>query len=161
MVQVQLGVMLDGSGKFGHEEGRRQFIATLREMKTGLTGASQDASEGGGFAPPQRGEKSPSSAAEQSQPAGAPGSAITLGRGSDLGEEAEPVVTQEGSEDFLEGEIGEGTSLVQLFRAAGGDDPQARRAYRSDLPNRRSRGPRRREPGENPSWISPPRATLF
>ena len=46
-------------------------------------------------------------------------------------EEAEPLVAQEGSEDFLQGEIGDGASLVQLFRAAGGDDPQARRAYRS------------------------------
>ena len=38
---------------------------------------------------------------------------------------------RQGSEDFVEGEIGEGASLVQLFRAAGNDDPQARRAYRS------------------------------
>ena len=56
---------------------------------------------------------------------------MDLGRGSELGEEAEPLVAQEGSEDFLQGEIGDGASLVQLFRAAGGDDPEARRAYRS------------------------------
>ena len=35
MVQVQLGVMLGASGEFGKEDGRRQFVATLREMKTG------------------------------------------------------------------------------------------------------------------------------
>ena len=132
MVQVQLGMMLGASGEFGKEDGRRQFVATLREMKTGLTSAAaQDGQKGAGFNPSQHGEKSPPSGAEQSQPAGAPGSEMDLGRGAELGEEAEPVVAQEGSEDFLEGELGDGASLVQLFRAAGGDDPQARRAYRS------------------------------
>jgi hypothetical protein len=132
MVQVQLGMMLGASGEFGKEDGRRQFVATLREMKTGLTSAAaQDGQKGAGFNPSQHGEKSASSGAEQSQPAGAPGSEMDLGRGAELGEEAEPVVAQEGSEDFLEGELGDGASLVQLFRAAGGDDPQARRAYRS------------------------------
>jgi hypothetical protein len=132
MVQVQLGMMLGASGEFGKEDGRRQFVATLREMKTGLTSAAaQDGQKGAGFNPSQHGEKSPPSGAEQSQPAGAPGSEMDLGRGAELGEEAEPLVAQEGSEDFLEGEIGDGASLVQLFRAAGGDDPQARRAYRS------------------------------
>ena len=131
MVQVQLGVMLGASCEFGKEDGRRQFVATLREMKTGLTSAAQDGQKGAGFNPSQRGENSPPSAAEQSQPAGAPGSELDFGRGADLGEEAEPLVAQEGSEDFLQGEIGEGASLVQLFRAAGGDDPQAQRAYRS------------------------------
>ena len=131
MVQVQLGVMLGTSGEFGKQDGRRQFVASLREMKTGLTSAARDGQKGTGFNPSQRGEKSPPSGAEQSQPTGAPGSEMDLGRGSDLGEEAEPLVAQEGSEDFLQGEIGDGASLVQLFRAAGGDDPQARRAYRS------------------------------
>ena len=131
MVQVQLGVMLGTSGEFGQQDGRRQFVASLREMKTGLMSAAPDGQKGAGFNPSQRGEKSPPSGAEQSQPTGAPGSEMDLGRGSDLGEEAEPLVAQEGSEDFLQGEIGDGASLVQLFRAAGGDDPQARRAYRS------------------------------
>ena len=131
MVQVELGVMLGASGEFGKEDGRRQFVATLREMKTGLTSAAHDGQKGAGFSPSQRGEKFPPSAAEQSQPAGAPGSELDFGRGAELGEEAEPLVAQEGSEDFLQGEIGDGASLVQLFRAAGGDDPQARRAYRS------------------------------
>ena len=131
MVQVQLGVMLNAAGEFGKQDGRRQFVATLREMKAGLTSAAHDGQKGAGFNPSQRGEKSPPSAAEQSQPAGAPGSELDVGRGADLGEEAEPLVAQEGSEDFLQGEIGDGASLVQLFRAAGGDDPRARRAYRS------------------------------
>jgi hypothetical protein len=131
IVQVQLGMMLGASGEFGKEDGRRQFVATLREMKTGLTSAPHDGQKGTGFNPSQRGEKSPPSAAEQSQPAGAPGSELDFGRGAELGEEAEPLVAQEGSEDFLQGEIGDGASLVQLFRAAGGDDPHARRAYRS------------------------------
>jgi hypothetical protein len=131
MVQVQLGVMLSASGEFGKEDGRRQFVATLREMKAGLTSAAHDGQKGAGFNPSQGGEKSPPSGAEQSQPAGAPGSEMDLGRGAELGEEAEPLVVQEGSEDFLQGEIGDGASLVQLFRAAGGDDPEARRAYRS------------------------------
>jgi hypothetical protein len=131
MVQVQLGVMLGAAGEIGKEDGRRQFVAALREMKTGLVNAAQDAQKGAGFNPSQRGENSPPSAGEQSQAAGSPGSELDLGRGSDLREESEPLTAQEGSEDFLEGEIGDGASLVQLFRAAGGDDPEARRAYRS------------------------------
>ncbi len=130
-VQLQLGVMLGGSNELGTKEGRLRFVAGLREMKTGMTGASQDVPQGAGFNPPQRGDESSPSAAEQSEPAGAPGSEMDLGRGGDLGQEAEPLITQEGSEDFLEGELDEGASLVQLFRAAGGDDPKARRAYRS------------------------------
>ena len=51
MVQVQLGVMLGASGEFGKEDGRRQFVATLREMKTGLTSAAHDGSKRGGLQP--------------------------------------------------------------------------------------------------------------
>jgi hypothetical protein len=130
-MQVQLGVMLDASSGLGDEKGRR-FLSALREMKAGIQIAPQDAAEGAaGFDVSQGGEESSPSAADNSQPAGAPGSELDLGRGSELGQEAEPLAAPEGSEDFLEGELGEGTSLVQLFRAAGGDDPKARRAYRS------------------------------
>jgi hypothetical protein len=132
-MQLQLGVMLSASTGLGGEEGRRRFVTTLREMKAGIHNASQDASQGGVGIDLSDGseKKSSAAAAEDSEAAGAPGSELDLGRGSDLGQESERLANPEGSEDFLEGEHGEGASLVELFRASGGDDPKARRAYRS------------------------------
>jgi hypothetical protein len=132
-MQLQLGVMLSASTGLGGEEGRRRFVTTLREMKAGIHNASQDASQGGVGIDLSDGseKKSSAAAAEDSEAAGAPGSELDLGRGSDLGQESELLANPEGSEDFLEGEHGEGASLVELFRASGGDDPKARRAYRS------------------------------
>ncbi len=131
-MQLQLGLMLGASSGFGGEQGRRRFVTTLREMKAGIQNTSQDASQGGpGIDLSHEGEKSSSAAADDSEAAGAPGSELDLGRGSDLDQEAERLASPEGSEDFLEGEHGEGASLVQLFRASGGDDPKAQRAYRS------------------------------
>jgi hypothetical protein len=131
-VQLQLGVMLGASTGFGNEQGRQRFVTALREMKSGIHNMAQDAAQGAiGIDLPQGGEKSPPTVGDNSQAAGAPGSELDLGRGSDLGQESELLAAPEGSEDFLEGEHGEGASLVQLFRASGGDDPKAKRAYRS------------------------------
>lgn len=131
-MQLQLGVMLGSSSGFDGETGRRRFVSALRELKTGTHSTPQDSAQSGeGLDASQGNEESSSSASDNSSPAGAPGSEKDLGRGSDLAEEAEALVTPEGSEELLAGEIGEGASLVQLFQAAGGDDPKARRAYRS------------------------------
>lgn len=130
--RLQLSARLGSSTQFGGGTERRRFVSALREMKTGTRNAHDDTIEGGeGFDVPRGREGSSASAADNSPPAGAPGSEYDLGRGSDLTREGEPLSAPEGSEDFLEGEIGEGPSLVELFHAAGGDDPKARRAYRS------------------------------
>ena len=76
-------------------------------------------------------EKSPSHAADNAPPSGLPGTEKDFGRGEDIARQAEPLNPAASSEDFVEGEIGDGTSLIALFRAAGNDDPQARRAYRN------------------------------
>jgi len=132
IAQLQLGMMLGSSRGRGYETGRRRFLSALREMKTGTQGAHQDgAQDGEGLDVAPGSEKSSASAADNSPPAGAPGSENDLGRGSELSNEAEPLIPPEGSEDFVAGEIGEGASLVELFHAAGGDDPKARRTYRS------------------------------
>jgi hypothetical protein len=130
--RLRLSARLGSSPQFGGEAERRRFVSALREMKTGTRNAHEDALEGGeGFDVPRGREGSSASAADNSPPTGSPGSEYDLGRGSDLNHEGEPLSAPEGSEDFLEGEIGEGPSLVELFHAAGGDDPKARRAYRS------------------------------
>ena len=130
--KLQLGMMLASSGENGNETGRRRFVSALRDMKSGIHGADQDGAQGleGLEAAPGK-EKSTASAADNAPPGGAPGSENDLGRGIDLSEEAEPVAPPTGGEDFVAGEIGEGASLVELFRAAGNDDPKARRAYDS------------------------------
>ncbi|HEU4679888.1 MAG TPA: hypothetical protein VFS35_10235, partial [Terrimicrobiaceae bacterium] len=86
---------------------------------------------GTGITLSQNDQNPSASSADDSQATGAPGSELDLGRGKDLDQEAELLAHPEGSEDFLEGKHSEGSSLVQLFRASGGDDPKARRAYRS------------------------------
>jgi hypothetical protein len=128
VAKLQLGVMLGSSRGSGNQTGRR-FVAALREIKSGTQGSTEGTLEGLEAAPGD--EESTASAANNAPPSGAPGSENDLGRGSDLSEEAEPVISPPGSEDFLGGEIGQGTSLVELFHAAGNDDPKARRAYQS------------------------------
>lgn len=131
-MQFQLAQMLEASAGPDGQQSRRRFVSALREMKAGIPDRSQGAAPGGlGIDLSQGGEKSSAAVTDDSQAAGAPGSELDLGRGSELSQEAEPLSAPEGSEDFLEGEQGAGASLVQLFRAAGGDDPKARRAYRS------------------------------
>ncbi len=130
--QVQLGVLLGDSGGAGNEQGRRRFVTALREIKSGTPAASPDGGQGGmGIDLSQNGQNPSASSTDDSQATGAPGSELDLGRGKELDQEAELLAHPEGSEDFLEGKHGEGSSLVQLFRASGGDDPKARRAYRS------------------------------
>jgi phosphatidylglycerophosphate synthase len=130
--QVQLGVLLGASGGAGNEQGRRRFVTALREIKSGTPAASPDGGQDGmGINLSQNGQNPSASSPDESQATGAPGSELDLGRGKVLDQEAELLAHPEGSEDFLEGKHGEGSSLVQLFRASGGDDPKARRAYRS------------------------------
>jgi hypothetical protein len=130
VAKLQLGVMLASSRGSGNQTGRR-FVAALREIKSGTQGSAEGTQSLEGLEAAPGDEESTASAADNAPPSGAPGSENDLGRGSDLSEEAEPVISPPGSEDFLAGEIGQGTSLVELFHAAGNDDPKARRAYQS------------------------------
>ena len=129
--KLQVGMMLGSSRGSGNETGRR-FVSVLRDLKSGTQTSAHQGTQGlesAGGAPGS--EKSTASAVDNAPPAGEPGSESDLGRGGDRSEETGPVVPPQGSDDFVAGEIGEGASLVEIFRAAGNDDPKARRAYRS------------------------------
>ena len=129
--KLQLGMML-GSSRGSGNETRRRFVSVLRDMKSGTQDPVRQEAPGPESVEVAPGsEKSTVSAADNASPAGEPGSENDLGRGSDLSEAAEPVSPPQGSEDFVAGQIGEGASLVELFHAAGNDDPKARRAYHS------------------------------
>jgi hypothetical protein len=129
--KLQLGIMLGTSPGSGNETARRLVVA-LRDIKSGAgladLGRAQQL-EGAELSP--RNEESPSYDADNAPPSGLPGTDKDFGRGEDLTQEADPPNSPGGNEDFVEGEIGEGASLMELFRAAGNDDPKARRAYRS------------------------------
>ena len=130
--KMQLGVMLGSSIADGNEVGRRRFVAALRDIRNGTGVADHNPSrqiEGAEASPGK--EKSPSHAADNAPPTGLAGTEKDFGRGEDIARQAEPLNPAASSEDFVEGEIGDGTSLIALFRAAGNDDPQARRAYRN------------------------------
>ncbi|MGA7214227.1 MAG: hypothetical protein WBX20_08475 [Terrimicrobiaceae bacterium] len=131
--RLKLGMMLGSSRGSGDETGRRRFVSALRDMKSGIQGAGQEGAQGLEAAEPREpgDEKSTASALDNAPPGGAPGSENDRGRGEELSQENEPVDQPPGSEDFLAGETGEGPSLVELFHAAGNDDPRARRAYHS------------------------------
>jgi hypothetical protein len=129
--KLRVGIILGSSHGSGDETGRR-FVSVLRDLKSGTQASADQGTQGlesVGGAPGS--EKSTASAADNAPPAGEPGSENDLGRGSDRSEEAGSVVPPQVSDDFVAGEIGEGASLVEIFRAAGNDDPEARRAYRS------------------------------
>jgi hypothetical protein len=130
--KMQLGVMLGSSSADGKEGGRRRFVAALRDIRNGTPVADRDPSrqiEGAEASPGN--EKSPSHTADNAPPSGLPGTEKDFGRGEDIAQQAEPLSSAASSEDFVEGEIGDGTSLIALFRAAGNDDPHARRVYRN------------------------------
>jgi hypothetical protein len=128
VAKLHLGKMLRSS----RDNQKGQFVRLLREIKSGMEGWTlEGAQDPVVVEAAPRNEKSTASTADSVQPAAAPGSENDPGSGSDLSEEAEPLVSAPGSEDFVPGEIGQGASLVELFRAAGNDDPKARRAYQS------------------------------
>jgi hypothetical protein len=130
VAKLQLGIMLGSSSGAGRETGRR-FVATLRDIRSGAAVGHDRAQpiEGAELTP--KNERSPSYTANNAPPSGLPGTEKDAGRGEDLSREAEPRNSPPGSEDFVSGELGQGASLVELFRAAGNDDPQAQRAYRN------------------------------
>jgi hypothetical protein len=125
--KVQLVMMLSSSRRNGNEGGRHRFLATLRDLKNGTVGADQNSAHG--IEIPSGREKSSASSADNAPPAGLPGSENDRASGENLSKETEPDNQPPADEDFVAGEIGEGSSLVELFRAAGNDDPKARRAY--------------------------------
>ncbi len=126
--KLQLGIILGSSRGNGNETGRR-FVSVLHDLKSGAQLSARQGTRGLENAPGS--EESTASAADNAPPTGEPGSENDLGRGNDRSEEAEPVAPPQGSDDFVAGEIGEGASLVEMFQAAGNDDPKARRAYHS------------------------------
>lgn len=113
---------------------RSQFRAQVQDLKSGSSQAQDDApaapGEGEGDSPPGK-EKAGSGENDQAPPGGSPGSEQDKGRGSDLTGEADPTHKTSGPDEFLPGTSGDGASLVEIFRASGRDDPEARQAYRS------------------------------
>ena len=126
--RLQLGIMLGSSRGNGNETGRR-FVSVLRDLKSGAQLSARQTAPGLENAPGS--EEGTATASENAPPTGEPGSENDVGRGDDTTGEAERVAQAQGSDDFVAGEIGEGASLVEVFQAAGNDDPKARRAYQS------------------------------
>jgi len=131
--QKRLSAMLQSSSA-GDESGRRKFLSDLSDIKNGNPGENGE-TPGGNDAEadqsPPGGEKSAPAQAGNAPPGGAPGSEKDLGRGTDLAGQADPARDPQAVEDFVPGAAGEGNSLVEIFRAAGNDDPKAAQAYRS------------------------------
>ncbi len=108
-----------------------QFRAAMRDIKNGA-GDQQQPGEGDqpNEAPPGD-EKSNPSTADSTPPGGAPGTEKDLGQGKDIAGETEPAAAPTAADDSLIGQQGDGTSVVQMLRMTGADDPKARTAYRS------------------------------
>jgi hypothetical protein len=126
--RLQLGIMLGSSRGNGNETGRR-FVSVLRDLRSGAQLSARQTAPGLENAPGS--EEGTATASENAPPTGEPGSENDVGRGDDTTGEAERVAQAQVSDDFVAGEIGEGASLVEVFQAAGNDDPKARRAYQS------------------------------
>lgn len=110
-----------------------QFRAAMRDIKNGAGDQKQQGGspQGQPNGAPDGSEKADPSTADNAPPGGAPGSEKDLGKGDELAGEAESVPTPMAADDSLSGEQGEGTSVVQMLRMPGADDPQARTQYRS------------------------------
>lgn len=133
--QQQLGSILRSSGEGSGQ--RKKFLSALKDIKQGNSGESKekDQQDGpGGGEPsdaPNGGEKPDAGLADNAPPGGRPGSDKDLGKGSDLDGQKDPEAGDARTEEFVAGQMGEGTSLVEMLRAAGGDDAKARRAWKS------------------------------
>lgn len=133
--QQQLGSILKSSKGEGSGQGRKKFLSALRDIKQGNGGESQEGENPGGEGNPNEapngGEKPESSLADNAPPGGAPGSDKDQGKGGDVGGEKDALSEAAGPEEFVAGQMADGASLVEMLRAAGGDDPAARRAWKS------------------------------
>jgi len=134
-VQQQLGSILRSSGEGSGQ--RKKFLSALRDAKQGNSGDEKEMSDldGPGQGEPNEspngGEKPDAGLADNAPPGGKPGSDKDLGKGSDLNEQKDPEAGEEHAEEFVGGQMGDGMSLVEMLRAAGGDDPKAQRAWKS------------------------------
>jgi hypothetical protein len=133
--QQQLGSILRSSSGEGTGQ-RKKFLSALRDIKQGNSGRNEkdgqnNSGEGEPSDAPNGGEKPDAGLADNAPPGGRPGSDRDLGKGSDLGSQKDPESGDDRPEEFVSGQMGDGASLVEMLRAAGGDDPQARRAWKS------------------------------
>jgi hypothetical protein len=133
--QQQLGAILRSSPGEGQGQ-RKKFLSALRDIKQGNNSGDKKAGEnspgdGDPSEAPNGGEKPDSGLADNAPPGGAPGSEKDLGKGSDLGGQKDPEAADARPEEFVAGQMAEGASLVEMLRAAGGDDPKAQRAWKS------------------------------
>lgn len=129
----QLAAMMRSQGAGGKNDAeRRKFLSELSDARTSTSPDQQESGEGKGQSGDSReGEgQAESSGSADSPPGMTAGSEKDKGRGSDLAGEAE-AGDRRGNDDFISGRQGEGSSLVEIFRAAGNDDPKAAQAYRS------------------------------
>ena len=132
--QKQLVSMLQNSGGTAGDSARRKFLSELSDIKSGTqaaNGETDGGKDGEAGESPDGAEKSAPARADNAPPGGGAGSEKDLGRGTDLAGEADPGQDLRAVEDFVPGRAGEGASLGESFRSAGGDDPKAAQAYRS------------------------------
>jgi hypothetical protein len=132
--QQQLGSILRSSSGEGSGQ-RKKFLSAMRDIKQGNSKDQKDSQnssgEGDPSDAPNGGEKPDSGLADNAPPGGAPGSEKDLGKGADLGAQKDPEASEARPEEFVAGQMGDGSSLVEMLRAAGGDDPKAQRAWKS------------------------------
>ena len=139
LAQQQGQVMRAGLQKLTNPQGEgqggtgSQFRAAMQDIKNGAGDQKEpgESPQGQPNGAPDGSEKANPSTADNVPPGGAPGSEKDLGKGHELAGEAEAAPTPTAADDSLSGEQGEGTSVVQMLRMPGADDPQARTQYRS------------------------------
>jgi hypothetical protein len=132
--QQRLGAMLKPSSG-GGGEARKKFLSALRDIKQGGQGEPKEGENSREHAEPADapggGEKPQSGLADNTPPGGSPGSEKDLGQGAELGAEKDALREAAGPDEFVAGQMADGASLVEMLRAAGGDDPTAQRAWKS------------------------------
>ncbi len=134
LAQAQLRQMLDPGDNDGKDGRNGRFLTALRDIKNGTSPSAPQDAGGQGEQPgdvPEGGEKPAPARTDHAPPGGSPGSERDLGQGEELAGERDPQKPPDASDEFVAGLQGDGGALVKMLRAPGGDDPGARRAYRS------------------------------
>lgn len=130
MQKQMIGMLQSGQGA----QGRRRLLSGLQDMKNGRMAGNQGAGEQNPAEGPgngKDGKNAQSNPDGQAPPSGAPGSEKDFGEGSDIAGQQERRSLAHGSDEFLEGTLGEGGATSQTIQFSGNEEAAARRQFRS------------------------------
>jgi len=108
---------------------KQRFLSSLRDIRSGGEDQNQGSTPDG--SPSRNNRQQGAVASDPGPPSGSPGSDHDEGQGSELKDSKDRRPLETAYNESLAGQLGDGSSLIKTYRAAGQDDSKARKAYQS------------------------------